>query len=155
MARKASLIFMWTSICLFVISLTQTGFYVLDGETGRSPYTTGGGLLMLGAFSVFQGIYAWLANPLLLLSWFCIYFQAKGVALLTSIVAFIFAMSFFVQLGHKFHDGSISQTIAGPASGYMFWLVSTILGMFASTISMYSNSKTDTSPSAMNPQSKG
>ena len=66
-SRSAVRLFMGVSILLFVISLTQNGYHIDDSDDrGWHPAV---GLLLVGCLGAFTGVFAWLANPLLVATW--------------------------------------------------------------------------------------
>ena len=66
--------YFWVSIGLFATSLVCDGFYV-DGASPRA-WPLGFGELIIGWYAALTGVYAWLANPLLLTAWLT--FRAKS-----------------------------------------------------------------------------
>jgi hypothetical protein len=68
-ARRVSVrtVFIGASILLFLVSLTQNGYY-RDGDRGDA-WAPSFSLLLVGWLGVFAGIPAWLANPMLAVAW--------------------------------------------------------------------------------------
>ena len=114
--------YFWISIGLFATSLLCDGFYV-DGASPRA-WSLGFGELLVGWYAALSGVYAWLANPLLLAAW--ITFRSKS-ALVSSLctVAALCAMASFL-LVHRIEVSEAGNTarIAGYGAGYWLWISS-------------------------------
>lgn len=111
------------SVLLYLIALAFPGFYVVQGTEEAKPWIEGFWLLVFGLGAVFQGLVAWLANPLIFAAWFAI-FKKNNTALVFSVIGLGFALSFLFTRGSRFHDGSGMQTITGYAIGYWLWVAS-------------------------------
>lgn len=138
---------LWISVVLYVMCLTQDGYYI-DGPdpTAWSPAY---GLLISGWLGLFVGVFAWLANPLLFASWFLLAISKHRAAFLVSLGAFLFAMSFLL------HSEVISSTkptyskIIGYGIGYWLWIASVlILVVGAGVLTFRSNTDARTEPCA-------
>jgi hypothetical protein len=67
MQTKFSKTALWISVVLYVLCLTQEGYYI-DGPDPKA-WSPAYGLLIFGWIGLFAGVFAWLANPLLFASW--------------------------------------------------------------------------------------
>jgi hypothetical protein len=114
--------YFWVSIGLFATSLVCDGFYV-DGASPRA-WSLGFGELIVGWYAALTGVYAWLANPLLLAAW--ITFRAKS-ALMSSLctaAALCFMGSFLLVHRIEVSEAGNSARIAGYGAGYWIWISS-------------------------------
>jgi hypothetical protein len=112
------------SVFVFFIALTQDAYYV-DGPEPKA-WSCSLGLFCFGWLGVLFGYYAWLANPLLLASW---YLQSKGSycwGALYSVVSVIVMLSFLL---YKSIVTPILLKITWHGPGYWFWVVSGILSL--------------------------
>ncbi len=127
---RVRLYVMLASILLFIASLTQTAYYVSNANDGECPaflaLLTGWVGLGIG------GQLAWLANPLLLLSWI-FYMRKKKAALYTSMGALLVAISFTFYREIVINEAGTMGDITGYGRGYFLWLASIGL-MAAATI---------------------
>lgn len=111
------------SILLYVLSLTQPGFSDGGGAEGNSfmlPIVGWLGLLAGSAACI-----AWLANPLLLISWITLKKHPK-TAMLFSLMATLFALSFLFFDTVKTDEGGADHLIEAYYLGYWLWLASCV-----------------------------
>ena len=125
---KQMKIFFLISVILFVVSLTQKTFCI-DGvceARGILNLFTG----WLGVIYTKGGSNAWLANPLLILSWFFLTRRPK-LALTFSLLAFFFALRFYFQETIIKNEAGMIGKITNYKSGYWFWLSSIVVVVLA------------------------
>jgi hypothetical protein len=107
------------------------GFYVVQGNEPPKPWIEGFWLLVFGPWALLQGIVAWLANPVLFVSWVATARQKHGAALVFSLMALGLGFSFFLHQDSNFHDGSGTNTIGHTALGYWLWIASMVTAALA------------------------
>jgi hypothetical protein len=103
---------------LFVASLPQVGYFV-EGK----PYDSGGLLVLGGWAGLLYGIYAWLANPLLLAAWIGMAFHPRLFAFVFASLSLAFALSFLTVTVQPAFSG-VSREITGCGLGYWLWVAS-------------------------------
>jgi hypothetical protein len=128
--NKIRKVFHWTSIILYIISMTQVGYYDNHGDGNGM---VGIVLLLLGWMLIFSGGtgIVWLANPILWYSW-AVRSNLKN-SFWSSFAAFLIALVFLTGV---VTDGSTSIHMDLPTTsydtkiikyglGYRLWLLST------------------------------
>lgn len=130
--------FVLVSLLLFLVSLTQPGFY-----GGHHP-DTGFGLLLIGIFGVLAGQFAWFANPVLLLAWVWLWRsdpRCRGRDLKLALVALGLALSFLLHSttfnGIGFTENRPPVPIVGYGLGYWLWLGSIAVVVFGSLVTRW------------------
>lgn len=119
----------WIRVIVFLISflllassLTQSAYYVEgSGESVGSFSLVAfllGWVVMLGA-----GI-SWLANPILFFSWITMLRRKRKAAIILSILAVAFALSFLLFDEVVANEGGGKRDIVGYGAGYWLWLSS-------------------------------
>ncbi len=111
------------SMLLFAVSLALDGFYVDRGsDSAWSPCL---GLLLIGWMGMFDGIFAWLANPFLLVAWVLMLIpRARFVAPIFAIVAILLALSFLLHEQIMVDEAGNYAKITGYGTGYWLWVAS-------------------------------
>jgi hypothetical protein len=112
------------SLALFSISLTQKGFSLGHSNPDSWP---GWAIIVFGPMGLFSGLpanYVWLANPLLLVSWFGVVERRGIVMLAASLPSFMIAVSFLFCSRISVSDWGTVSAIDHPALGYWLWLTS-------------------------------
>jgi hypothetical protein len=118
------------SILLYVLSLAQDGFYI--DRVDRDAYAPCWGLLLIGWLGVFDGMFAWLANPLLLVAWvFTAVGRSRTSAVSCAIVALGFSLSFLVHNDILTDEGGGRSAITEYGWGYWLWNMSIVLEVAA------------------------
>ena len=112
------------SFVLYAGALAFPGFYVIQGNDAPKQWIEGFWLLAFGPFAVPQGIFGWLANPLLFAAWISFAREAFGKSVAFSVAALAFALTFHLHHGSSFHDGSGMNTFGRAALGYWLWIAS-------------------------------
>ncbi len=90
------------ALALYVVALACPAFYVTNGSEPSKPFMNGTELLFFGPFAIIQGMFAWFANPLLLLAWFYLARGKLGRSVAASVLALPLALSFLLH--RRFHD---------------------------------------------------
>ena len=128
-SRSAN-IYLWLSICLYILSLTQVGWYGnRNSETGGEG-SYGIALVFWGALNTLDGGMGliWLANPLLWFSW-----RKRSnlrLSLLTSAIATFICLSFLLFDGYTSSCGNIWSSTTCEVQitcygwGYYLWIAS-------------------------------
>jgi hypothetical protein len=136
MIKNAKRILFFLSILIFVISLTQPAYYIdrADYDAWANSFY----LLIFGWSGLLAGgaAFAWLANPLILLSWI-LFFTKPKAALILSLLATLFAISFLFFNTIISSEETSYSTITARKAGYWLWLLSIALFSIASTILYY------------------
>ena len=120
---KIAGLFVVISFTLFVASLTQDGFYIA-GDNPRA-WSSCFGLLLVGWMAVLDGVWAWLANPALALTWLlmCIR-RTRVIALGFGFAALGLALSFLRHPQILSDEGGGHSRITGYGVGYWLWIAS-------------------------------
>jgi len=125
------------SVVLFLISLTQDGFYIDRAENPRA-WASCIGLLLIGWIAVLGGVSAWLANPALAITWVLMLFQRlRLLALVIGAISLLFALSFLNVRQIMADESGNESKITGYGAGYWIWVTSigvTAVGCFAAWV---------------------
>lgn len=109
----------YLSLVAFLACLFLPGFYV--GDTQRE--NLGLSLLLTGWLGVLYGYFAWLANPIFLIAFFCRNTRPRKAAFLASI-GFVIALEFLIHKRIVTDEGGGTAQITGVGWGYVLWLTS-------------------------------
>lgn len=114
------------SVGPFLVSLTQTCFYLVRGDRLLDWGGPGIALLLVGGFGLLDGVVAWLANPPLFLSWIILAIGSRrlsGLGVIAAFVSFCLSLSFLLQveLVPDFANGGRGK-IVGYGPGYWMWV---------------------------------
>jgi hypothetical protein len=108
------------SLALFAASLTRDGYYTGDQ---RTPSGACIGLLLLGWLGIFDGVLAWLANPLLAAAWIVIWIRRPGFAACgLAGTALAFSLSFLLHQDLLINGAGHRSAITGYGAGYWLWI---------------------------------
>lgn len=120
------------SVVLFFISLTQKSY--CTGSTCSDSFLA----FLLGWAGLFSGgaAISWLANPLLIVSWFTIRRKPK-FSMLMAVLAFLFAASFLLFDQVLANEAGHLQTITEYRFGFWLWLGSTLSMLACTFVSVY------------------
>lgn len=133
--RTAEWLFLAVSVCLFLASLTQDGFY-LAGENPRA-WAPCIGLLLVGWIAVFAGVFAWLANPALFVAWILLCFRSTRYAsLVMATISAAFALSFLAHQEILANENGGTSKITGYGLGYWLWLASIFAAIVGSLVAV-------------------
>jgi hypothetical protein len=109
--------FLLFSIGLFIVSLTQK-CYCTENSCGDSLAALFSGAL---GFFLSPAGFSWLANPLIIISWATTNRKIK-LSLISSIVAFLMALSFMFFDKIIANEGGSFEKIVSYKLGYWLWL---------------------------------
>lgn len=116
-------VFVGISLALFLISLVLHCFYI--DRPDPAAWAPGIALLLVGWLGMFDGIFAWLANPLLLLAWTAIWFpRLRFASFACALLALLFALSFLLHDDIMADEGGGRAAITEYSWGYWIWLSS-------------------------------
>ena len=127
--RKTKWIIIGISLFIFCSSLTQICF-CFDKNTclfGISLFRDG----WLGL--IFDGQISWLANPLLIISWFTFKKYPK-VSFIFSVFSVFFAFSFLLVRKIIIDEGGNVHYISGINFGYWLWILSILTMLFGNLV---------------------
>lgn len=117
------------SISLFFISLTQKGYCTKNNCSDTIM------LLLLGWFGMLMGVagITWIANPLILLSW---YFTKKAskYALYTSLLASAICFSFLFFSTVSDNESGHQNQVISYERGYWLWCASAVVMVVGNVI---------------------
>ena len=113
------------SVALFVACLTQDGYYIDDADPRK--WSPGWGLLLFGWMGLLSGTLAWLANPLLFVSWVFLAMSKFRLAFYVALGAFLFAMSFLLNSEVISSTRPDYSKIVGYGIGYWLWIASALI----------------------------
>jgi hypothetical protein len=122
------------SALLFLASLTQNAYH-LAGDNPEA-WSASWGLLLIGWMGIYFGVFAWLANPLLVLSWMLCVRGKHGAALIVSTAAVLFALSFLLHRTIVADEAPTYKAVTGYGLGYWLWLASMLI-MAAGALGLY------------------
>ena len=122
------------SVLLFLASLTQDAYYLAgdDPESSSASWL----LLLVGWMGLFYGVFAWVANPLLVLSWILCLMGELRAASIVSAAAVLFALSFLLHSTIVASEAPTYKAVTGYGVGYWLWLASMLI-MAAGTLDLY------------------
>tara|TARA_R110001606_G_scaffold379260_1_gene539218 strand:+ start:1426 stop:1869 length:444 start_codon:yes stop_codon:yes gene_type:complete len=125
MKTKKQKIFLFISIGVFIISLTQKSYCSSYGFCDNFGFLS---VLIgwLGVFMLHIPAFTWLANPLLLGSWF--FFKKKPkTSLILSIIAFILMLSFLLVDEIISNEAGTKSKVVFYGLGYWLWVLSSFM----------------------------
>ncbi len=141
MKSKKQKIFLFLSVGVYIISLTQKGFCI-NGEPCR--YFSGFLDLIFGWLGVFMlhiPAFPWLANLFLFVSWSCSKKKPKASFIL-SVIAFILMISFLLVDEIISNEAGTKSKVVFYGLGYWLWVLSSLvmfLGNFSNLKKNLSN----------------
>lgn len=130
--------FLIISIVVFFIACSQKT-YCTNGDCGA--YWDGLAASILGAFGLFAGgaYIAWLANPLILISWLA--YRKTKISLVTSILAFAFGLSFLLFDEIMVNEAGHYGEITGYEMGFYLWNLSFLIMIIGNVINLKNKSQ--------------
>tara|TARA_R110002073_G_scaffold211794_2_gene372118 strand:+ start:20739 stop:21275 length:537 start_codon:yes stop_codon:yes gene_type:complete len=149
---KKDISYFWISFLLFVLCLTQDAYYTDGGNPSAWP--PGWELFLYGWLGLLGGIFAWLANPALIIAWVMLRKKQYEKAMICSVIALLFSVSFL------FHETVLSDatgrrdTVTGYGYAYWLWLLSQAVVLYGSW-RKYSDTKAVISEEAHSEQPEG
>jgi hypothetical protein len=138
MKNKPQKIFLFLSIGVFIISLTQKSYCTVGGNC---EYFSGLLNLIFGWFGVFKlhfPAFTWLANPLLFISWI-LFKKNPQKSLILSCIIFPLMLSFLLVNKIIVNDGSTTSIINFYGLGYWLWLFSSFIMLIGNIIHWKNN----------------
>jgi hypothetical protein len=126
----------YASIAVFVLAMTQTAFYQ---DVPQNPDASAVGLLSIGWMGLLEGYVEWIANPLMLYSWFCAFRQRYWPAVTNAAVALVLMLVFLsrsevVWVGD---NGTLHAAIHAYGLGYWLWLASAAIMVIAGGLAQW------------------
>lgn len=143
--RNASKILLWLSLCLYLFCLSRSAFSVRAAE--QEPLS-GSLILFLGwlqtidiaMVGLFVGL-SWFANPIVVITWICLFVSRYRVATYLGAVAVLLSVSFL--FGKKAHINSFdADDIISYGVGYWLWIASIGMAFASGLMGRYSESGT-------------
>tara|TARA_R110001606_G_scaffold379260_1_gene539217 strand:+ start:970 stop:1386 length:417 start_codon:yes stop_codon:yes gene_type:complete len=134
MKNKYQKLFLFLSIGLYLISLTQKSYCTVGGTC---EYFSGLLNLIFGWFGVFKlhfPAFPWLANPLLFVSWL-LYKKKTKISLVLSEISLLLMLSFLFVDKIIVNDGSTTSIVNFYGLGYWFWVLSSFIMLVGNLIS--------------------
>jgi hypothetical protein len=122
------------SCVLFVLSLFNECYFF--DRAGEKKSGSGLLLLLIGWLGVFQGIFAWLANPFLLVGWFLLVGRLPRAAAVCAFAATVCAGSFLLYKTILTDEAGNHSKITGYGMGYWLWLASAVALLAASFVAV-------------------
>lgn len=129
---RIKILFMSASLLLLLFSLTGHAYYV-EG-TGDSVGSFGLVAFLLGWVNMLEAGIAWLANPILLLSWILLFNRRIKASLVLGIVALLFSLSFLLFDEVVANEGGGKREIVGYGRGYWLWVSSCVVNLLGSLV---------------------
>lgn len=132
MQSRVSITLLILSLGLYVASLFSDGFYIQTAHARDA--TIGWALLQFGWLSLFNGIIAWLANPLLIAGWVMLRLHRERAAALFAVTALACSSSFLLCQTIITAEAGSPERIDGYGLGYWLWLASPAVLVAASLV---------------------
>ena len=137
MKTKKQKIFLFLSIGVFIISLTQKSYcssYGLCNNYGFLSLFFG----WIGVFMLHIPAFTWLANPLLLGSW--VFFRKNSkTSFILSIIAFSLMLSFLLVDEIISNEAGTKSKVVFYGLGYWLWLFSSFIMLIGNFINWKKN----------------
>ncbi|MDQ1804899.1 hypothetical protein ACNFU2_16010 [Chryseobacterium sp. PTM-20240506] len=131
--KKTQIIFA-ISLVIFLISLTQVAVYTQGRETDASN------CFLLGWLELENNI-AWLANPLLFISWLALLLKQVKVSVISSLIAFCLSLFYFSSKTIIIDEAGNESAIISFGAGYYLWVTSCLCMVVGSSILLNSSNK--------------
>ncbi|RXV65139.1 hypothetical protein D1006_33860 [Burkholderia stabilis] len=110
------------SLLLYLVAMFTAPFRT--GAPQPHPWADGWQVLLTGWMGVLAGIYAWLANPLVLAAWVLTVKRYRTQAVVLAVLALLFGMSFLTQHQILVNEAGDVEPVHLDAIGYWCWLAS-------------------------------
>ncbi|MDB5335220.1 MAG: hypothetical protein JWN70_839 [Planctomycetaceae bacterium] len=134
------------SIILFLVSLTQDGYYIDRPEDPRA-WAPCIGLLLIGWLGVLEGVWAWLANPALAVAWLLMLTKPGRISqIILAVLATGLALSFLLYPEILANEAGGRTRITGYGAGYWLWISSMVTAAVGATGAMIFQSPRSASP---------
>jgi hypothetical protein len=125
MHKLGRYIILLASIALFLVCLTQDGFYI-EGPNPRAV-SSAFYLLLVGWLGLLSGTIAWFANPLVIAAWVLFALRRHGFALGLSVAALFCALSFLNVDTVVVSEAQTFAKVTGFGFGYWLWVASMLV----------------------------
>ena len=119
---RATTVLLAISVVLYLVAMFTTPFRT--GSPDPHPWADGWEVLLTGWLGVFDGICAWLANPLVLAAWLLTAKRYRTQAVVLAVLALLFGMSFLAQQRIIVNEAGDVEPVHLDAIGYWCWLAS-------------------------------
>lgn len=140
MRPQKSLLLLLVSICLFASALTQDG-YLID-EPDPHAWAPARALLLIGWIGIAHGQFAWLGNPLLIMSWIQFNSGKFTLGLKFACAALIFMLSFLLYPTVVSSEAPDYSKITSYELGYWLWVMSAATTVAAQYLAVRSRRET-------------
>ncbi|WP_176042717.1 hypothetical protein [Burkholderia stabilis] len=110
------------SLLLYLVAMFTAPFRT--GAPQPHPWADGWQVLLTGWMGVFAGIYAWLANPLVLAAWLLTVKRHRTQAVVLAVLALLVGASFLTQHRILVNEAGDVEPVHLDAIGYWCWLAS-------------------------------
>lgn len=120
-------IFQAISIILFFTCLSQKAYYLSGHYLPVESFL----LLVVGVLGPFYGIFAWFANPFLLISYIFFYIKRFNLSILFGFFALLLICSFFLTKTIIAGNNGAKATIINYGLGFWLWMASSIIAIAA------------------------
>ena len=109
--------------------------YYLAGENPKawSPAVYS---LLLGPIGLFDGVFEWLANPVLAAAWVFFFARKNKIALLLGSLASVLMLAFLFRQTIIASEAPTYAKIIGYGAGYLLWVTSGVLVIVSGTIGL-------------------
>lgn len=127
---------------IFVCSLPFGAYSTtLHGESAANGF----GLLLVGWLGLPIGYFEWIANPLLLTAWICLWIRRPGYAASFAAAACAIAVAFMLRDKVLINEAGDIRRIISLDTGYWLWVASTATTL-ASAIALIIQNRRRPSP---------
>jgi hypothetical protein len=132
--RRLPKIITLVSIIVFAASLTQNSYYI----SGKDPKAWSPAFysLLLGPIGLFDGIFEWLANPVLAAAWVFSLAGKNKIALLLGTLASALMLAFLFRQNIIASEAPTYAKIIGYGAGYWLWVTSGVLVIVSGSIGL-------------------
>lgn len=121
------------SLGLFVGCLCF-GAFDADHSSGDRSVGLGIHLLLMGWLGVFDGIPAWLANPILAVAWFVALRRMHRLSFQFSLVALVLMLSFLAVSEVEISASGRPSSVTGYGLGYWLWVASAFVQAIGASV---------------------
>jgi hypothetical protein len=134
MSRQIPVVLFLASVALFLLALTQDGYYI-EGSNPRA-WAPAWGLLLIGWLGLFYGVFAWVANPLMAAGWLLCGLKKYRAGGALAAMAMLFMLSFLLHSTVISSEAPTYSRISGYGPGYWLWIASAATLLLANAAAM-------------------